>query len=190
MAANIQAMERAAKGEKDATLDAGLTRQFKLRKILVPVDFSECSKKGLEYAIAFAREFKAELLLLHVVEPLLPCPELTAVDTASLQAESREYADKELRDLRLRVGDAAACETFLREGKASRTITETAREAAVDLIIISTHGHSGLSRIVLGSTTEQVVRRANCPVLVVREHERDFVTNATGPFGEPHRRFM
>jgi nucleotide-binding universal stress UspA family protein len=169
-------MERAAKGEMAARLKEMAKGEINLRKILVPVDFSDCSRKALQYAIPFAHAFKAELLLLHVLEPYLPYPEMTALDTATLQAESREYGEKGLRKLQQSIGDEVVCKIVLRLGKPHREIVEAAGELAVDLIIISTHGYSGLSRVMLGSTTERVVRSASCPVLGVREMERDFVT--------------
>ena len=132
--------------------------------------------KALEYAITFARGFKADLILLHVVEPYVPYPEMTAVDAALLQAESRDYADEELRKLQKSISSEAGCTTLLREGKPHRIIVDVAREAGVDLIVISTHGRSGLGRLILGSTTERVVRQVNCPVLVVRENEHEFIS--------------
>jgi nucleotide-binding universal stress UspA family protein len=175
MAANVQLLERAAKGEVDAPLKEASKGEINLRKILVPVDFSECSQKALQYAIRFARAFRAEVLLLHVLEPYLPYPEMTALDTAILQAKSREYGEKGLRKLLQSIGDEAVCRSLLRLGAAHREIVEAAKEHDVDLIIISTHGHSGLGRAMLGSTTERVVRRASCPVFVVQETERDFI---------------
>jgi universal stress protein A len=176
MAANVQLMERAAKGETDAKLNEASKGGIKLRKILVPVDFSECSQKALQYALRFAGAFKAEVVLLHVLEPYLPYPEMSALDAATLQAESREYGEKALRESQQSIAEEVACKTLLRLGQPHREIVEAAGELAVDLIIISTHGYSGLSRVMLGSTTERVVRSASCPVLGVREMERDFVT--------------
>lgn len=175
MNAKVQLAEsRTAKGEANRTLQGPGTEEFKLAKILVPVDFSECSKKALAYAVSFARRFKAELVLLHVVEPYAPYPEMTAWDAASLETASREFGEEELQFLRQSIQTEIHCSTVLKTGNAHREIVDAAKENGVDLI--STHGYTGLSRALLGSTTEQVVRRAGCPVLVVRENEHDFLT--------------
>jgi universal stress protein A len=143
---------------------------FKLQKILVPVDFSDCSKKALRYAIPFAREFGAELALIHVVEPYPSIPEMGPVEVETLR-DGRSA----LEDLRRTIGEATPVKALLRTGAPSTEIVECARELGTDLIIISTHGHKGLTRMFLGSTAEKVVRYAPCPVLIVRESEREFV---------------
>lgn len=177
MTAKLQLDEgRAPKGEASRVLGALATGEFKLAKILVPIDFSECSKKAFGYAVSLARQFRGELLLLHVVEPYAPYPEMTAWDAASLEAASREFGEEELQMLRQSIQREIPCTTILKIGKAYREIVDAAKENGVDLIIMSTHGYTGVSRALLGSTTEQVVRRAGCPVLVVRENEHDFLT--------------
>jgi universal stress protein A len=143
---------------------------FHLNKILVPVDFSECSDKALEYAISFAKEFKAELTLLHVLEPCPPAAEMYPMPVGSL---AQGQAD--LSALFEMVGDSIACKTLVRSGSPHTQIVNAAKELEIDLIIISTHGHTGVTRAILGSTTEQVVRRAPCPVLVVRKKEHEFI---------------
>jgi universal stress protein A len=178
MKAKVQlADSRVARVEANRTLEGRAKTKFKLTRILVPVDFSECSKKALRYAISFGRRFKAELMLLHVVEPYTPYPEMTTWDAASLEASSRECGEEELQILRQSIQTEIPCSTILKMGTAYREIVEVAKEKGVDLIIISTHGYTGLSRALVGSTTEHVVRRAGCPVLVVRENEHDFLTD-------------
>jgi nucleotide-binding universal stress UspA family protein len=183
MNAKLQLQESGrAKGEENRALEGPGREEFKLAKLLVPVDFSECSKNALANAVSFARRFKAELLLLHVVEPYAPYPEMTAWDAASFEAGSREFAQQELQILRQNIQPKIPCSIILKIGKASREIVEVAKESGVDLIIISTHGYTGLSRALLGSTTEQLVRQAGCPELVVRENEHDFVRIKTATF--------
>lgn len=143
---------------------------FKVQRILVPVDFSDCSNKALQYAIPFAKQFGAELVLLHVVQPYPAVPEIGPVEVETIQDGRRE-----LDALRQTVPEAIRSSVSLRTGDPSLEITRTAAELAADLIIISTHGHKGLTRMLLGSTTEKVVRRAPCPVLIVRESEREFI---------------
>ena len=146
---------------------------FKLQKILVPVDFSDCCRKALQYAIPFAKQFGAELILVHVVEPYPLVPEMAPYDFENL-----DDAKKELQNLQKQVAPVVTSTTSLRTGTPHLEITEAARELGADLIVISTHGRKGLTRRVFGSTTEKVARYANCPVLIVREQERDFVSEA------------
>ncbi|PWU11601.1 MAG: universal stress protein [Verrucomicrobia bacterium] len=145
-------------------------RAFKLQKILVPVDFSDCSKKALHYAIPFARQFGAELKLLHVLAPYPAVPEMAPYDFDDIH-DCRE----ELNRLQKEIEGEVRSTTGLRKGLPHMEIAAAAREFGADLIIISTHGRKGFSRMLLGSTTEKVVRHAPCPVLIVRECEHEFV---------------
>lgn len=145
---------------------------FKLQKILVPVDFSDCSLKALHYAIPFAKQFCAELIILHVVEPYPIVPEMAPYDFETLN-DSRQ----KLQTLQKEIDETIATSATLRKGAAHLEITGAARELGADLIVISTHGLKGISRRIFGSTTEKVVRYAPCPVLIVRESEREFVQN-------------
>lgn len=148
---------------------SGAAPAFGLKRILVPVDFSPCSEKALAYAVPFARQFGAELTLLHVVQPYPPIAEMGPVDTDVVQE-----AKQDLEKLRAQVGIPPAC-SLLRVGDPDLEILDAAKTLGIDLIILSTHGRTGLGHLLLGSTTEKVVRHAPCPVLVVREHERDFI---------------
>jgi universal stress protein A len=143
---------------------------FSIKTILVPVDFSDCSKKAVQYAVAFAKQFKAKLTLLYVVEPYPAVPEMAPVDFETLQDGKAE-----LKALKEAIGEQARCDTSIRTGTPHVEISATAQELGADLIIISTHGHRGFTRLLLGSTTERVVRYAPCPVLIVKEFEHDFV---------------
>ncbi len=151
-----------------AVAEAGAPALFKLDRILVPVDFSECSKKTLQYAIPFARQFNAELSLLFVVQPYPTMGEMPAVDPLP-------DVESELEELRKSIPAWVRLKTVVRHGEPHAEIVNAARELGMDLIIISTHGRSGLARVVMGSTAEKVVRHAGCPVLVVRENEHEFV---------------
>ncbi len=149
--------------------------EVKLKRLLVPVDFSDCSRKALHYAISFAKQFSSEVMLLHVVEALPPTPELSERDTEAVRAEVHEEAAKELSSWRASVVSKASVKAIVREGTPYREIVAAADEDNVDLIIIGTHGRTGMAHLLMGSTTERVVRHARCPVLVVREREHDFV---------------
>lgn len=167
-------------GRADTSLleDATSGRSFALKQILVPVDFSSCSLKALRYAVAFARQFKAAITLLYVVQPYYLPGDLTGgLDYAALEKEIEENSERELDSLANReVGKKAPWKILLRMGRPVDQITRVADEQNVDLIIISTHGHTGLKHVMLGSTAENVVRHAPCPVLTVRVEEHDFLS--------------
>lgn len=142
-----------------------------LKRILVPVDFSPSSRRALRVAREWAVRFGSEVCLVHVNEPMdtygVMGPDFIAPPAEP--ANLRETMHAELTKL--------ACEEFpnavkvsvqLHEGIAGDQIVATAREWKADLIIISTHGRTGLARVLMGSTAEQVVRHAPCPVLTVR----------------------
>ena len=154
---------------------------FKLKQILVPVDFSGPSQKALEYALPLAKKFGAKVTLLHVVEPVI-YPESVVVPpemeemNLNLMRDSRERLDL-LR--RTAVNEAIASKPRVRLGKPWQEIVNTARSMPADLIIVATHGYTGLKHFFIGSTADRVVRRAPCPVLTVRERGHDFVQPPT-----------
>jgi universal stress protein A len=151
---------------------------IKLTSILVPVDFSAHSRKAFHYALTFARQFEAKLFLLHVVEPVIYPTELgyMPLEMEALQrnvvTSARErLASMATADLPVEI----ASEQLVRMGSPYLEITAAAREMSVDLLVIATHGYTGLKHVLLGSTAERVIRHAPCPVLTVREREHDFV---------------
>ena len=144
------------------------------RRVLVPLDFSEHARKALRHARGLARQYRGRLLLLHVVEPMA-CPSdlgYTPVITDEMVEEIRREAGARLEEEVAREKAAAIeCEGLLRFGRPYLEITEAADDAGVDLIVLTTHGYTGLKHVLLGSTAERVVRHARCPVLVVRDKE-------------------
>ncbi len=149
-----------------------------LRRILVPVDFSRESAKAMRYAVTLARQFDASITLVHVVEPSYAPDEMQA--TSSLRPESdRERVAKAKAKLALIgqriLGPCRIVETVIRSGLAFFEITEAAKALATDLIVVGTHGYAGVTRSVMGSTAEKVIRHAPCPVLVVRPNEHEFI---------------
>jgi glycine betaine transporter len=149
---------------------------FSVKRILVPIDFSECSSKALQYALPFAQQFDATVLLLHVCEPFIPMPEMSAVDVGLIQAQVRESSQRQLRELQVSLPEEVTCEATIRLGRPFVEIVQAAKDLDADLIIISTHGRTGISHVLLGSTAERVAQRADCPVMIVREREHDFTT--------------
>ena len=158
--------------------NAGEVRQttWELRNILVPIDFSEPSKKALRYATYFAKQNGSKITLLHVIEPMPIYPD-AAGPVIMAPDPSPDEAKKAFRRLceEEHVEASLIQKTLLWMGTPHHEITEAARELEADLIIIATNGYAGLAHVLLGSTTERVVRHAPCPVLVVREKEREFL---------------
>jgi len=141
-----------------------------IKKVLVPIDFSDYSKSALKYAVNFSKLFNAEIILIYVVEPVIYPPDFSMGQIAmpSLNTEWDERAKDELDKLAKNEINLSL-KTVIKTGKPFVEIIETAKEENIDLIIIATHGHSGVEHILFGSTAEKVVRKAPCPVLTLRE---------------------
>ena len=142
-----------------------------VKSILVPIDFSAPSKNALAYAVPFAEQFGAKLTLLNVVEPVAT-PDFAksfplAMENDQVMAECKRELDRVVKQSG--VSPRLVEKTLVRFGRSFHEIADAARTLKVDLIVIATHGYSGLKHALLGSTTERVVRHAPCPVLVVRE---------------------
>ncbi len=140
-------------------------------RILVPTDFSEPSDAALAYARVLAPKFGASLHVLHVIEipGAMMGPEVFIADVPGLQAQLCENAQNRLQE-QVTPNDqtlhpATANVVF---GTSARSILEYAGEKGIDLIVMGTHGRSGLSHLLMGSVAENVVRQAGCPVLTVR----------------------
>jgi universal stress protein A len=148
-----------------------------LKKILVPIDFSETSKKAFQYALRFAEQFGCEIVLLHVVEPVGAIAGTPlAVDIFAQPEEDTTAAEAELACLAAKSRNRQNSFTSaVRTGHAPNEITKAAKELDVDLIMIATHGYTSWRHLCIGSTAERVVRTAPCPVLVVREKEHEFI---------------
>ena len=151
-----------------------------LKQILVPIDFSTGAEEALEFAIDLADKFGASLTLIHVLELsqyahfMTVYPDFVAqpIDIGELEASSRKDAEARLTKL---IGPmekrGVKVRTMVRVGFAATEILRAAEKEGADCIVISTHGYSGMTRFLLGSTTERVVRHAHCPVMVVRLKE-------------------
>lgn len=146
---------------------------LKIKSILVPVDFPKSSEKVLFYAAGFAEQFGAKITLLHVLEPMLYVCEFDCIPADDVNLDKRAKDRLELLASRT-VMPGLISKSFVRRGAPFNEISTFARELGIDLIIVSTHGYTGLQHILLGSTAERVVRHAPCPVLLVREQEKEF----------------
>jgi len=137
------------------------------KKICCAVDFSDPSRAALEEACALARRTGAELTLLHVWDPHAPSPEVLLAKLEQAAPELEARLASWARDAGARTGGGSA-RTVLLTGPAAGEIVRFARDGGFDLVVMATHGRSGLARVLLGSVAEQVVREASCSVLVVR----------------------
>ncbi len=148
---------------------------IQVKKILVPIDFSEYSKSALKYATSFAEIFHSELVLIYVIEPVIYPPDFSMgqISIPAVDLEMDKRAKEELEKLaQTEFNSSIKVTTMVKTGKPFVEIIETAKEEEVDLIIISSHGHSGVEQILFGSTAEKVVRKSTCPVLTIRRESK------------------
>ena len=144
-----------------------------IRSILLPTDFSECASYALSYATEMARASSASIICVHVIEPVMPAVGYTGLSEPLPVADiSEQLEDSATRELP-KIAECEECagleiEEVIAHGDAASEIVRVAQEREVDLIVISSHGRTGLGRILFGSTAESVVRHAHCPVLVVK----------------------
>lgn len=142
-----------------------------LHRILVPLDFSNPSRRALQFAREWAGRFGSEICLLHVIEPVTSVtafgaePVVPLVSPVDLRAPVQEELAKLAED---EFPSSMKVSAHVREGAPYDQIAAAARDLGADLIIISTHGRTGISHALLGSTAERVVRHAPCPVLTLR----------------------
>lgn len=146
-------------------------KPLQFQRILIAVDFSEESRQALVCAAGLAARFDASLTLVHVVEPHFGPPDTELPELTGAGSDAEQFAEAKLDLSALgeqMLGPCRVVETVVRAGLAFFEITEAARALSADLIVIGTHGYTGLKRALLGSTAEKVVRHAPCPVLVAR----------------------
>jgi nucleotide-binding universal stress UspA family protein len=144
----------------------------RLRRILHPTDFSGASGAAFKRAVAMAKADKAPLILLHVLAPPMPIAGDGYIPSnvyEDLEASARKYAEKKLAALQAKAREAGVrATTLLPEGVAHEQIVRAAKSKKADLIVIGTHGRTGLAKFFLGSVASRVVSAASCPVLTVR----------------------
>jgi universal stress protein A len=153
---------------------------IKLDRILVPTDFSDFSKPALTYGCAIAARFDAELHLLHVVpDPAMLVPEAAAFSVESMEAQTEVLRVESMKTLNTLPpdgwSDGKPVVREVRVGAAFMEIIDYAREKDIDLIVIGTHGRSGLMHVLMGSVAERIVRKSPCPVLTVKPEGHQFV---------------
>ena len=140
----------------------------RMARILVPVDFSDCSLEAMEYAVQAAKEFAASVTILHVIEPASYGLDFTLSHAGDAQKTSGAI-EKQLEALTaLLTGQGISARHVLQRGAPGNAILDGARAAEADLIVMGTHGRRGFSHLVSGSVAEAVLRQAPCPVLTVK----------------------
>ena len=142
-----------------------------ITKILCPIDFSKHSQVALQHAESIAAKFGAELIVAHVVEPVLypVAYGLPPVAPVNYEENAKESATKALAPLVEGVtGRGVKARSLVDSGTASMRICDIAEEEGVSMVVLATHGYTGIRHVLLGSTAERVVRKCCCPVLTVK----------------------
>ena len=146
---------------------------LQVSRILCPIDFSDHSKVALTYAEDMARELEAELVVCHIVESAVYPAAYSAVAMAAVNVNLEEDAKKAAAEALVPVVEeirerGLACSALVDAGTASLRIVEIVEEHGIDMVVLATHGYTGLRHVLMGSTAERVVRLSPCPVLSVK----------------------
>jgi universal stress protein A len=167
--------EQLSKAAEDSVMSRS---SFALHTILVPTDLSDCSRKAIQYAVPFAKCFKARIILLHILPDYYSNGwEPGTIDYKSAIEENSKICVLDQLEM-ISAGNIPGeihVDIKVRRGAPAREIVAAAREMNVDLILMSTHGHRGRIHAFIGSVASDVTRLAPCPVLVVRQREHEFV---------------
>jgi universal stress protein A len=148
---------------------------MKWTTILCPIDFSEVSLSALRLATALRELFDARLILVYVVEPIVAPSDFTFGPMTSgdveerLMERSRQSLEEVVASLEV---PREKIQSRVEHGRASQEIVRVASEEKADVIVMGTHGYTGMAHVLLGSTAERVLRRASCPVLTVRAQNK------------------
>jgi nucleotide-binding universal stress UspA family protein len=151
---------------------------LRFEKILCPVDFSEYSARAYDYALSLAQHYEAKLFLQHIVQPLTSLYPYYAFPNSVNEVfwDLESHAKERLSQLMIaRPSSGIEVERYVHSGTVPDCILSFADSQGVDLIVMGTHGRHGFDRLTMGSATEKVLRKAHCPVLVVRKPAHDFV---------------
>ncbi len=150
---------------------------MQIRTILFPTDFSQGARAAMDYAVSLAQDYKARLILLYVIQDIsiaewyIP----SSISAADLVADMQKSASKEMEKWAAEVGGRVpGVETLIERGVPFVEIIRVAREKNADLLVIGTHGRTGIDHMLFGSTAEKVVRKSPCPVLTVRMAGKEF----------------
>jgi universal stress protein A len=146
-----------------------------IKSILCPVDFSEASLNAVRYACEFAKAMNAKVYLLNVVEPR-PMVADMSMNYIPLEEDLEKAATEDIDVMKsdiVKKGIAALSD--IRIGQPADIILTLAADPEINLVIMGSHGKTGLSRLLMGSVAEEVVRKSPCPVLIVKAQEKEFI---------------
>jgi nucleotide-binding universal stress UspA family protein len=150
---------------------------MQIKTLLFPTDFSNGARAAMDYALSLAKDYQAKLVLLYVIQDIsiaewyIPSTLSVADLVEDMQKSAQKEMDKWGEEARGRVKDV---EQIVERGVPFVEIIRTAKEKNADMIVIGTHGRTGIDHMLFGSTAEKVVRKAPCPVLTVRIPGREF----------------
>ncbi len=152
-----------------------------IERILVPIDFSAPSLKALDEAVEFSRPYGAELIVMFAVERSYYESPLLVPDSGALLEHQARTVEEKLEEICRSLGKrGVSCRTLVEFGVAYQAIVDAAKKVDASLILMSTHGRSGLAHVLIGSVAERVVQHACCPILLFRnlakrngEHQHD-----------------
>ena len=150
---------------------------MQIKTILFPTDFSNGARAAMDHAISLAMDYQAKLILLYVIQDIsiaewyIPSTLAVADLTEDMRKSASQEMDKWIAEVSAKVNDV---EKMVVRGVPFVEIIKTAKEKSADLIVIGTHGRTGIDHLLFGSTAEKVVRKAACPVLTVRIAGKEF----------------
>jgi universal stress protein A len=177
IAMNLNTPESSETDAQSSVMPSGKIPELHLKKILAATDFSECSRKAFHYAVCLGKQYKAELILLHIFEPAPP--QVDILEGAMMDTSLHEDLARQLEDWRCQASAEVKTSPILRDGTLPyKQIVAIAQELEADLIIVGNRGRNAIGRALMGSTAEKVVRFAPCPVLVIREREHDCISES------------
>lgn len=150
---------------------------MQIKTILFPTDFSQGARAAMDHAVSLAEDYNAKLVLVYVIQDIsiaewyIP----SSISAADLVAEMQTSAEKEMEKWAAEAAaKVKAVEKLVVRGVPFVEIIRTAKDKNVDMIVIGTHGRTGIDHMLFGSTAEKVVRKAHCPVLTVRLPGKEF----------------
>ncbi len=140
-----------------------------IKRILVPIDFSALSLKALDHAVEFSRPYSAELILIFVVERGYYESPLLVPDSGAILQHQADVAQARLEEICASLrAHGVNCQAIVEHGVVYKAIVDAAKRIQASLIVISTHGRTGLAHVLIGSVAERVVQHSACPVLTIR----------------------
>jgi len=150
---------------------------MQIRTILFPTDFSQGARAAMDYALSLAKDYGAKLILLYVIQDIsiaewyIP----SSISAADLVEDMQKSAEREMEKWGAEAAEKVpGVERLVKRGVPFVEIIQTARETNADLIVIGTHGRTGIDHMLFGSTAEKIVRKSPCPVLTVRREGKEF----------------